>query len=211
MNIFVKTLDGKTILLEVEVDNFIKQVKEKIFEQEEIPVNQQCLIYWGRVLDNWKTMKDYNIQNESTLHLVKRKQQEQFVQPNEHEISTSAYDRLFIPNGKIGKGINFKVRCNNQNCNSQKYGGFNMVKKGFGTFDLLKEMDEMCCPRCYQKADFTTCGFYNCQYQFKGIKENGYQQIVNNEAGIEKFQEYEADEFSDMITWKELVFEVNKK
>jgi hypothetical protein len=72
MQIFIRTLSGKTILLNVDIEDTIDIIKQKNQDKEGVIRSQQRLIFAGKQLENFRTLHDYTIDNNCTLQLVLR-------------------------------------------------------------------------------------------------------------------------------------------
>lgn len=179
--VFFKTLTGKTITLEVEFSDTIEKIKQKIEDKEGLPPDIQTLIYDGKRLKDDRTLKDYSIGRESTVHLIARLRGGgpaplTFADLRAENELKIAFNPAAPPWGLVAPGLNLRGFCRNRNCSA--YNQNVWIQKGFGSFNITVHAETSACPCCKEQvSDVNNCGFHKCIFSIEGATTENSEDI----------------------------------
>lgn len=197
MQIFIKKFTGKIITIYILKDALVEDVKAAICKIEGIPANEQRLIFAGKQLEDYRTLLDYGIEREATIHLVLRLKgngiDKIFVNVNKTDCIVEKEFDLIAPEWRYCKhGANVEGKCTNKYCVA--YNHYVIIQLGYGKFDIL-DCKRCRCPCCNSFVDVTKPYFCYCEWRIISTTKDGDEEIKRwrkIEKGYETYDEEKA-------------------
>lgn len=183
----VETLTGKKFELEANVTETVLEIKEKINKREGLKLSVQRLLFNGLFMENSRSLFEYGVGDEATLHLVLRmrpsKDPEELRAPTFAGFVNDEWKWVDTESSwrSVNYGLFFEGVCKNSACKA--YNKKVIMNSGLGVFDLVLETKNLKCPECAELVEPTMSAINNCYYSFTGIrqKEDGKKERVTDQ------------------------------
>ncbi|KAK3830704.1 MAG: hypothetical protein J3R72DRAFT_455513 [Linnemannia gamsii] len=207
ISLYVNTISGKTIVIHCHPNSTIEVVKQLIQEKENIPPENQRLIFASKQLVESRTLLDYCIGKDSTLHVLLRLRGGKNVRGTMFaDVSDTSGVRKIEFSKNAPPGL---ATCcgTNVECECECTPAYDVIcRKHFGTIELSDET--FTCPNCHSSENNVpiTVGFVKCKYRFHGIKGSG-EQYTSDWKNVEEADLYQQFKPDKKIHWRRLVIE----
>jgi hypothetical protein len=215
MKVQILTINGKSLILDIDDSMTIEQLKTLYQDIQGLPVSEQTLLYENEKLEDWLSIRDYNMPSHTTIRLIPILSGGGFSMAANltfnamNQVESYSYCQTGPQWRQIFYGLSTRGKCKNNKC--EAYNQYVYKTLGYGEFDLRNMIEKLAiCPMCNKITECNNIVLSRATWYYKATLGNGKKVSTKKNPGFTQKNKYSTFRDGDNETFQCLRFYINE-